>query len=184
MNTRVSLVAQASPGGSGGSGSPGLERLVGVPAPAVALPFASEASASLAALAYGRSLVVFFYPGIRSQRNEEGPADVDRARALAWGESDPELDLLGYMVVGVSTQSPEVQAQFASDGLLGYMLLSDSELQLAGELGLPTTGVVGEKVYEPLTLIVRAGLIARVFYPVDPGCDAAIVCDWIRRTHV
>jgi len=162
------------------------QRMVGVGAPKVMLPFTPEASVSLATLSRILPLVVFFYPGARQQSNaerQEASDDVDMGRAVAWDEHCPELDVFGYMVVGVSTQSPEEQIQFAVKGVLGYLLLSDSELELARVLGLPTVSVAGERVYDRLTLIVQDGRIARVFYPVDPARDAAIVSDWIRRIH-
>jgi peroxiredoxin len=163
------------------SGTRGLERrLVGMRAPAVELPWALEAKTSLAVLASRRSLVVFFYAGVKAKTGrEEIDANVDTARAWAWRDHDHELETLGYMLVGVSTQSSSTQAQWASDELLGYMLLSDGELELAGVLGLPTMQAAGERVYEPLTLIVQDGRIARVFYPVDPAHEAESVTDWI-----
>jgi peroxiredoxin len=159
-----------------------VQRLVGRRVPAQALPFAPDANAvvSLATLAYRRSLVVFFYPGIEPPAASEGEEDVDRTRAAAWSERDPELEKRGYMVVGVSTQPPDVQARFATDALVAYMLLSDSELLLAGELRLPTACVDGREVYEPLTLIVRDGRIAHVLYPVDVARETASVLDWIE----
>lgn len=177
------LMQRAGCGGSGMSSSRGLgRRLVGVRAPAVELPFALDALVSLAKLARRRSLVVFFYPGMDQGRCGE-QEDVDTARVSGWCEHESELGELGYMVVGVSSQSPSVQGQFASDELLGYMLLSDSELELARELGLPTRRVAGERVYEPLTVVVEHGRIARVFYPVDSAHDAETVMDWIRRVR-
>src|SRR4029077_8118124 len=118
-------------------------RLIGVSAPTVPLPFAPDAPVSLAELARRRSLVVFFFPGATaSTRWGEDPGT---AQAWAWRERETELELLGCIVVGVSTPSPEAQAKFAADELLGYMLLSDTELELARELALPTMNVAGKR---------------------------------------
>lgn len=163
----------------------GLEqRLIGMDMPEVRLPFAPDAPVSLAELARRRSLVVFFYPGIAPEpvgEEQDEEADVEADRMWGWREHDPELELLRYTVVGVSTQSPEAQAKLAAYELLGYMLLSDTELELAQELALPTMSVAGEELYEPLTLVVEDGRIARAFYPVlDPAGDATSVTNWIK----
>jgi len=180
-------VLLASSGGPEVSGSHRLAgRLVGVRVPAVALPFAPDALVSLVAMAYRRSLVVFFYEGVvQPGGGESREGSVGMARVLAWRDREPELERLGYRVVGVSTTSPEVQALFASDEFVQYMLLSDGELELARELGLPTRSLAGgERVYEPLTMIVKNERIAHVFYPIiDPARGADTVMAWIGREH-
>jgi len=168
-------------------------RLCGVAAPAVRLPFApgellEGSMVSLAELARRSSLAVFFYRGLGSG----GVGDVldeewgvERARVEGWRECEPELEEMGYEVVGASTQSLEVQAQFALDQLFSFMLLSDSGLLLAEELELPTKGELGGvRVYEPLTMLIRAERITWVFYPVDQTRDARNVTDWLRSIHV
>jgi peroxiredoxin len=182
MSRGGASVLHASSGGSGVSGSCGLEgRLVGVGVPVVRLPFAVDEMVSLADLARAHSLVVFFYPGVAPER--DGEEDLGLARLWGWREHDPQFFGMGYRVVGVSTQSPEAQMQFALNELLGCTLLSDSDLLLADELGLPRMMVAGRLVYEPLTMVVRRGRIARVFYPVDPARDAVNVANWIKA-HV
>lgn len=167
-----------------GGGSCGLaERLVGVEAPALELPWTAEAKTSLAELGRRRSLVVFFYPGVQTRTSGDEEADVDTIRAWAWRDHESELRLLDHIVVGVSTQSVEAQMQWASLELLDYMLLSDSELKLAHVLGLPTTRITNQRAFDALTLIVRNGRIVHVFYPIDPVHDAEIVTDRIRRIH-
>jgi peroxiredoxin len=155
--------------------------------PAVRLPFVLEAMVSLAELARRHSLAVFLYAGLTSQgdgEQEDVEVGIEMARAWGWREHGAELEGLGYRVVGVSTQSPEVQLQFASDELLDYTLLSDIELLLADALRLPTRWVAGEWVYEPLTMVVQRGRIVRVFHPVeDLAGDAANITGWIRRVH-
>jgi peroxiredoxin len=184
---------------SAGSGGPigGLHgwwwRLCGVAAPAVRLPFApgelhEGSMVSLAELARRRSLAVFFYRGLGSggvgDNRDEG-WEVEMARIEGWRECEPELEEMGYEVVGVSTQSPEMQAQLALYRLFSFMLLSDSGLLLADELGLPTKHEPsGVRVHEPLTMLFRAGHITWVFYPVDQARDARNVTDWLRSIHV
>ena len=46
---------------------------------------------------------------------------------------------------------------------------------------LPTFEVEGMKLYKRLTLVVEAGEIVKVFYPVfPPDRDAAAVLGWLR----
>jgi peroxiredoxin len=142
--------------------------------------------ASLAELARRGPLAVFFYGGVVSEeadRGRHGSAGVEAAARMAgWREREPELEELGYRVVGVSSQSSEVQALFVVDWIVSFMFLSDEELLLADQLGLPTGGGPdGERVYEPLTLLIRDGRIWWVFYPLDrPVLDAEIAIERIR----
>jgi hypothetical protein len=67
------------------------------------------------------------------------------------------------------------------------MFLSDRDLLLADELRMPTTGRApnGERVYEPLTMLVRDGRIRWVFYLLDlPEPDAEITTERIRGFRV
>jgi peroxiredoxin len=163
---------------------------VGVSAPGVELPFALEGVVSLAALAGRHSLVVFFYPGVGPRAGEsegegnggngDGGLNADVARVWGWREHEPELAEMGYVVVGISTQSAEEQLRFASSELVECVLLSDRELELAGVLGLPMVSVAGRRVYEPLTLVMVDGRIGHVVYPVDPERETTVVLDWIR----
>jgi peroxiredoxin len=169
-------------------------RLRGMEAPAVRLPFAPGKAlpgsmVSLAELARRHSLAVFFYGGVISNsagggRDED--ADVERARTEGWREHEPELEGLGFEIVGVSTQSSEEQARFALDRMLSFAFLSDRELLLANELGLPTREESsGRQFYEPLTMLIRDGHIWWVFYPLDrPELDAEIAIERIGRSHV
>jgi peroxiredoxin len=191
------LALQASCEGSSTGGSSGLrERLVGVQAPALRLPFApgevlQGSMVSLAELARRDSLAVFFYGGVASKgvargRRRGGVGIEAGARVEGWRDREAELEGLGYRVVGVSSQSSEAQAQFALDRMASsFTFLSDSELLLADDLGLPTgRGSAGERVYEPLTMLVRDGCIWWVFYPLtSPAVDAEIAIERIRRSH-
>jgi peroxiredoxin len=190
---RGGLVLSAGSGGPVG-GLHGLWwRLCGGAAPAVRLPFApgelhEGSMVSLAELARRRSLAVFFYrgPGAGGVGDDRGEDwEVEMARVAGWRECEPELEELGYEAVGVSAQSSEAQAQFALEGMFSFTLLSDSRLVLADELQLPTKQEPdGVRVYEPLTMLVRAGRITWVFFPVDQSRDARNVTDWLRSIDV
>jgi peroxiredoxin len=166
---------------------------LGMPVSAVSLQFAPGEALpgsmmSLADLVRHRWLVVIFYGGLVLEGVGDGgqgmDVDLEGVRMDGWREREPELEEFGYDVVGVSSQSSEVQAEFALDRMLSFTFLSDSELLLADKLGLPTRTVQGgERVYMPSTIIVQEELIVCVFHPVDPVRDAMNVRDWIRSVH-
>ena len=65
-----------------------------------------------------------------------------------------------------------------------YPLLNDSELRLASDAGLPTFEAGGMTLYKRLTLIARAGRIAKVFYPVfPPDRNARDVAEWLSKAR-
>jgi peroxiredoxin len=145
---------------------------------------------SLAELARRGSLAVFFYGGVASEgaaRGRRGGVGIEAgARVEGWRERESEFEELGYRIVGVSSQSSEAQAELALDRMVSsFTFLSDSELLLADELGLPTgRGPAGERAYEPLTMLVRDGCIWWVFYPLDcPAVDAEIAIKRIRKSR-
>jgi len=86
-------------------------------------------------------------------------------------------------VVGLSAQHPAEQVEFAQREHIPYPLLSDSKLQLAELLGLPTFEVAGMQLYRRLTLIAREGCIEKVFYPVfPPETNASEVLLWLSAS--
>ncbi len=107
---------------------------------------------------------------------------------------------LGVRVWGVSTNSPEHQAEFKARNHVPFDFLSDRGLRLVGSMRLPTFEFPVESG-GPTTLMrrmawyVTAGadgnmVIRRVWYPVFPAdTNAAIVLAWLsensraRRDH-
>jgi peroxiredoxin len=121
------------------------------------------------------TLVLYVYPatGVPGQPLPEGWDDIPGARGCtpencSFRDHAAELDELGARVHGVSAQSLEEQREFAERERMPYPLLSDTDLQLANELGLPTFEAGGRTLYKRLTLIVRDGRIEKVFYPIFP----------------
>jgi len=96
-------------------------------------------------------------------------------------DSLAEFTALGATVVGISAQSPAEQEAFAGREHIPFALLSDLEMRLATELGLPTFEVAGMRLYRRLTFVAEGGLIGKVFYPVfPPDRNAAEVLSWLR----
>jgi len=76
-------------------------------------------------------------------------------------------------VFGISTQTSEYQREMAGRLHLPFEILSDAEFKLCSALRLPTFEVDGMRLMKRLTLIVRAGRIEQVFYPVFPPNESA-----------
>lgn len=162
------------------------DRLPGKAVPSLSLP-ATVTAPGLAELARGR-LVAYVYPrtGVPGRPLPDGWDEIPGARgctpqSCGYRDSLAEFERLGASVVGISAQSPSEQAEFAAREHIPFPLLSDGDLRLAEELGLPTFEVEGMRLYRRLTLIAEAGTIVKAFYPVfPPDRDAGQVLTWLR----
>lgn len=95
-----------------------------------------------------------------------------------------ELTAAGAAVAGVSTQSTEYQREAVERLGLPFPLLSDADLRLADALRLPTFEAAGEVLLKRLTLVVRGGVVEKVFYPVfPPAGHAEEVYEWIQTAE-
>ena len=62
-----------------------------------------------------------------------------------------------------------------------FPVIADPELRLGAALRLPTFDVEGSTLYKRVTLVARAGVIVKVFYPVfPPDENATDVAAWLR----
>ena len=103
-------------------------------------------------------------------------------QACAYRDHHAELTALGAAVFGLSTQDIADQREAAHRLHLSFPLLSDADLAFARALRLPTFAWEGFELVKRLTLIVRAGRIEKVFYPVfPPDADAGHVVTWLRE---
>lgn len=85
---------------------------------------------------------------------------------------------------GLSTQPMDYQREAAERLHLPFELLSDSDLQFTRALRLPTFLVEGKELIRRLTLVVRAGVIEHVFYPVfPPDRHAREVMEWLHKSQ-
>jgi peroxiredoxin len=92
-----------------------------------------------------------------------------------------ELQGLGAAVYGLSTQSTAYQLEMATRLHLPYPILSDERLALTRALRLPTFQYGEWTLIKRLSLILEAGTIAHVIYPVFPSdADAPAVVAWLR----
>jgi peroxiredoxin len=160
--------------------------LQGMRLPAVALPATDGRTIDLAEIG-GRS-VVYAYPmtGRPGVALPEGWDMIPGARgctpqACAFRDHFAELKRHGVdEVFGLSTQDTADQRETATRLHLPFVLLSDAQLRLAEATGLPTFTAAGLVLLRRLTMIVEAGRIAHVLYPVFPPDRSALdVIDWL-----
>jgi peroxiredoxin len=165
------------------------DHLPGLTLPQLAMLSTGGGTEDLARLAAER-LVAYVYPrtGTPGEPSPTSWDDIPGARgctpqSCAYRDSLAEFGRLGVVVAGISAQSAADQLEFAQREHVPFPLLNDSGLELAAKLGLPTFEAGGMTLYRRLTMIVDAGTITKVFYPVfPPDQDAAAVLDWLA-TH-
>jgi peroxiredoxin len=159
-----------------------------LPAMALSSTLGGEVELADAAVRAG-ALVLYVYPrtGMPGQPSPDGWDAIPGARgctpqSCAFRDHASELAALGAQVLGLSAQPPEEQREFATREHLPFALLSDPDLRLAAALSLPTFEVAGMRLYKRITLVIEAGAIAKVFYPVfPPDENAAEVLAWLRE---
>ncbi len=162
------------------------DHLPGSTMPSLALPSTAGGSTDLAELARGR-LVAYVYPrtGTPGQPLPAGWDDIPGARgctpqSCSYRDSLAGFERHGATVVGISAQDHGEQREFAAREHIPFPLLSDSGLELAARLGLPTFEAAGMTLYRRLTLVAEAGEVVKAFYPVfPPDRDAAAVLAWL-----
>ncbi|HUJ28430.1 MAG TPA: peroxiredoxin [Myxococcales bacterium] len=163
--------------------------LQGATLPSLALPATDGRSVDLSKLS-GRT-VVYAYPrtGKPGVPNPDGWDMIPGARgcspqSCAFRDHFAELKRLGVaQVFGLSTQDTGYQAEAAERLHLPFPLLSDAGLALARALRLPTFSVEGMTLFKRVTMVIDAGRITRVFYPVfPPDENAALVVRWLAQS--
>ena len=162
------------------------DHLPGMRLPSVPLASTSGEIVDLSALP-GRT-VVYCYPmtGRPDRSLPAGWDEIPGARgctpqSCSFRDHHAELRSLGASVFGSSTQDTEYQREAATRLHLPFALLSDSDLALAGALGLPTFEVDGMVLLKRLTLVIDEGWIEKVFYPVfPPDRSAEEVVEWLE----
>ena len=135
-------------------------------------------------------VVVYCYP--RTGRPDVDPPagwnEIPGARgctpqACAFRDHYADLHRFNAQVFGLSTQDTHYQREAAERLHLPFVLLSDSALEFAHALQLPTFEVSGLTLIKRLTLIIRDDRIEKVFYPVfPPDKNAEEVINWLART--
>jgi peroxiredoxin len=147
----------------------------------------SSGPVDLAELA-ARRAVLYVYPatGIPGRPTPDGWDAIPGARgctpeSCAFRDHAGELTELGARVAGLSAQPLEQQMEFARRERMPFPVVADPRLELGDALGLPTFEFGGATLYKRITLVLEAGRVAKVFYPVfPPDRNAADVVAWLR----
>ena len=93
--------------------------------------------------------------------------------ACSFRDRYADLRALGVDLYGLSSQTSEYQREAVDRLRLPFPLLSDESLALTDALSLPTFTAGGMRLFERLTMLIRAGRIDRLFYPVPSPPDHA-----------
>lgn len=185
----------ARPGGTAthtAADGPVAARLAGTELPGLTFDATTGGRIGLRELAAGM-LVLYVYPrtGRPGVPDPPGWDTVPGARgctaqACAFGGLSARFDAAGALIAGLSAQVAGDQREAASRLRLPFPLIADPRLRLAAALGLPTFGAGALRLYRRLTLIARAGIIVKTFYPVDrpeaAKAHASEVLAWLRET--
>lgn len=150
------------------------DHLPGMRLPPVRLP-ATEGGDVLAGADPGRTLI-FCYPHIGEPGAALPTADWDLipgARGCTteacgfrdWYSEYAELEL---PIFGVATDNSAYQRECAERLGLPFPLLSDTGLELARSWRLPVFEAEGRAYLKRLTMLLRDGVVERVWYPVFP----------------
>lgn len=162
--------------------------LEGMAVPSVPLLATDSAIVDLSRLP-GRT-VVYSYP--RSGRpglpNPEGWEQVPGARGCtpqtcAFRDHFFDIKVLGVsQLFGLSTQDTDYQREFVDRLQLPFQMLSDRDLKLTAALRLPTFELHGMTLLKRLTMVIKNGVIEKVFYPVfPPDENPGEVLAWLEK---
>ena len=164
--------------------------LAGLKLPSVPLPATDGSIVDLSGLS-GRT-VVYIYPrtGLPGQEPPDGWDAIPGARgctpqSCSFRDHFAELRQLGVThVLGLSTQSSAYQNEAAERLELPFPILSDGDLALARAIKLPTFTIAGMVLLKRMVLVIDAGVIAKVFYPVfPPDKSAEEVIAWLHASR-
>jgi peroxiredoxin len=161
--------------------------LTGMAMPSIPLPATDGSMVDVAKLT-GQT-VLYCYPktGVPGQVLPDGWDAIPGARGCtpetcAFRDHFAELKAAGAgHVFGLSTQDTDYQRELHERLHLPFPILSDTKLELTRALNLPTFEAWGDTLVKRITLIVRDGRIAHVFYPIfPPDGHAAEVLAWLK----
>ncbi len=167
------------------------KHLPGMALPDLALSSTADRRMNLAKVSAPRT-IVYCYPrtGQPGKTLPKGWDDIPGARGCTpetcgFRDHHAELAKLGAEVFGVSTQSTDYQREMVTRLKVPFEVLSDERLEFTHALRLPTFTVDGMTLIKRLTLVVRAGRIEHVFYPVfPPDTHASAVIAWLKSHRI
>lgn len=165
------------------------DHLVGMIFPNILLSSTNRDTINTQALQIGIT-VLYCYP-MTGQPNIDLPKgwnEIPGARgctpqALSYAEKFEEFKKRNVELFGLSTQTTEYQKEMSDRLNLSFSVLSDNDLELTKLLNLPTFEVEGKTLLKRLTMVIKDGIIIKVFYPVfPPDLNAEEVLQWLDDT--
>ena len=134
-------------------------------------------------------IIVYAYPrtGEPGKPVPPGWDDIPGARGCTpetcgFRDHHKELNALNVSVLGLSTQTTAYQQEMVERLHVPFDVLSDENLALTRALKLPTFDFNGMTLIKRLTLVISAGKIEKVFYPVfPPDTHADVVIAWLKQ---
>jgi peroxiredoxin len=161
------------------------DHLTGLAVPELTLD-SSQGPVDLADLGRTRA-VLYVYPrtGRPDRPVPEGWDAIPGARGCtpqSCGFRDHAGDLAarGARVAGLSVQCLDEQRELAERLHMPFPVIADPERRLGAAIDLPTFVFEGARLYRRVTLVLEAGRIAKVFYPVfPPDRNAEEVLAWL-----
>ena len=163
--------------------------LPGMAVPSMELISTSGSAVNLASMGTQRT-IVYCYPrtGRPDQELPPGWNQIPGARgctpeSCGFRDLMKVFDSVGVRIFGLSTQTADYQREMVARLQLPFDVLSDSEFAFTNALGLPTFEVQSTPpmtLLKRLTLVLSAGRIEKVFYPIfPPDAHAAEVLAWL-----
>ena len=145
------------------------------------LHVSSTAGGSILLSSLGNPLTVLYLYPMTARPGTPLPDDWDlipgargcTPEACSFRDRYADLRALGVDLYGLSSQSSEYQREAVDRLRLPFPLLADETLALAEALSLPTFTAGGMRLFKRLTMLIGAGRIERVFYPVPSPADHA-----------
>src|SRR5258708_36430980 len=165
------------------------DHLTGMLIPPLVLPSTAGRMVDLGKLSASARTAIYCYPmtGVRVKPLPHGWDMSPGARgctpqSCGFRDHHRELTELGADVFGLRPQTADYQREMVERLHLPFEVLSDVEFKFCEALRLPTFEVGSMRLIKRLTLVVRAGVIETVFYPVFPPNESADqVIRWLNQ---
>lgn len=164
------------------------DHLLGKTVPSIALLATDGSRVDLSSFT-DRRVVVYAYPMTASPgvHIPEGWDMIPGARGCTSQACDfrdhyQQIKQHGAETFGLSIQGHDPQKETSARLHLPFLLLSDADMRLTKELELPTFTVEDYTLLKRHTLIIRAGVIEHLFYPVfPPNRHAKDIISWLEN---
>jgi peroxiredoxin len=159
----------------------------GLALPHVILPATTGAAICLAVAPGLHVLIVYPWTGRPGLPNPPHWDDIPGAHGSTpelegFRDLAPEFACRNVNLFGLSRQTSDYQREMTTRLNIPFPILSDAEGRMSSALALPSFTTGGEKYLKRLTLVVSAGTIEAVRYPVaDPASHASEVLGWLEH---